>query len=203
MRSINAGAPILGLEPGCDGSGGRGRWWIALLATSAACSSVEPNVEVRDGLFVEIRTDRRSYEPGDLATLTLANLGTERVHFDPCRIQVEGKVVDGYWSGSFGFGGCLLVGAPSIQALVSLRPGESAKEVLPINGRAYSGQWRAHLRFLDDSGGHLTGTPSHSNEFSVKGAALPEDLLEFRWVLSGTDSANAFIARRMEDHDAR
>ena len=151
---------------------------------------------------MEISTDRDEYAPGDPLYLRVANHGEAAVYLDPCHFQIEGRVREGYWSGSFGYGGCFYTETPAgPNQLVAIVPGGSFLDTLPINGRAYRGSWRAHLRLVDSDGARLTDTPSHSRTFLVTSGPLPEQLPGLRWVLSDSDSARAFIAARQRDHD--
>lgn len=173
----------------------------ALVVGVAGCSSPNPATELRNGLHLRIQSDKKTYQAGDLVRVTISNSGNDTAYVDPCAFQLEGQVREGFWSSSFGYGGCVLTGDDPPRQLVSIPPGARWTDDLPLSARAYRAPWRVHLRFLDRRGSFRTRTPSHSNEFFVEGVFEADQLPEFRWVLSGTDSAEAFIRSERLRHD--
>lgn len=116
-----------------------------------ACTDSLGPPSVWDNLSVT--ADRLLYLPGDRVVVTTQNRTGRLVFCDHCQGEVQGLELLGEWNGSYGvFRGCSWsLGGPA-EILIAIEPGERHVDTLHINTEAYTGNWRAVLRFEDEEG---------------------------------------------------
>jgi hypothetical protein len=118
---------------------------------------------------LRVETDRSLYAPGASVIVTTTNSTDRTLYCDHCAGEVQGLELLGEWNGSYGMArGCLRGFAPA--APVAIAPGARHVDTMHINEFAYTGTWRAVLRFTDDAG---TEAYHASPSFKVIGSWKP------------------------------